>query len=101
MSNEIEVGSRVIGEFTGDRSGSVRLLDEFKDGRTAAVVKFDNGYLYVVGVEYLTLIPDTVTIELRCETVEWWSKVWIGSGLHYEELIHACCKALAEKEGMK
>ena len=96
MSNGIKVGSRV--RDNGGPEGTVKDLDVNIIGRTSACVKWDNGNYNMNPLEVLTLIPDTVTIELSRETVEYYGGQLLGkllgSDRHFDELIQVCRKAL-------
>ena len=96
MSNEIKVGSRVKKAYGVE--GRVKSLDTIGSGSLGAAVKFDNGEFYVIRLEALILIPDTVTIELSRETVEIYGGQWLGDDQHFEELVQACRKALGMEE---
>ena len=95
MSNGIKVGSRV--RDNGGPEGTVKDLDVNILGRTSACVKWDNGNYNTNPLEVLTLIPDTVTIELLRGDAEYWDEGFIGGSSYGKNLTEACRKALAKE----
>ena len=93
MSNEIKVGSRVVGAVPRPLHGVVRHIENLSESRPAAAVRWDNGFFNTVMLRDITLIPDTVTIELSREDAEHWSR-YAGPTIYSDNLVKACRKAL-------
>ena len=98
MSNEIKVGSRVVGAAPRSLHGVVRHIENLSESCPAAAVRWDNGFFNTVMLCDLTLIPDIVTIELSRESAQHFGRQWVGGDRHFEGLIQACRKALGMED---